>query len=427
MPASLVPGATVAERYRLEARLGTGEVCSVWRATDERLGRRVALRVFDEDLDHEDLSERAALAASLTHPRVVRLFDTGFDGGRFFAVSELLDRSLADGSRPLSPEETIRIGAQVAEALHYAHERGLAHGHLHPGNVLLSEQGAKVADISLSAERVASSDPAPSTTDDLVGLGRILYRALTGVAPTPGAPADRVPDDPPGLARVVLGLLDGGYDSAARALEDLRRLRRPRGPIPEKRRPRGLLIGSVLILVALVVFGLTRLGDFGGDDPRTPPERITGTPLAVASVDDYDPLGDETEGASTVDRIADGDPRTFWSTERYQDRPDFAGLKDGVGVILDLGEPLEVGKAQLLMPAAGCSFEIRYSEERAAEPEGWTVAGAVADAGTTAPVVFEEPATSRYWLVWLTELTQGVPGIRGQFGCAIGEAQLYAP
>lgn len=427
MPTSLVPGATVANRYRLEARIGTGEVCSVWRASDERLGRRVAPRIFGEDLDHEDLAERAAVAASLTHTRVVRLFDTGFDGARFFAVSELLDRSLADTDRPLPSGEALRLGAQVAEALHYVHERGLAHGHLHPGNVLLSEQGAKVADITLSEERLVSSEVTPTPADDLVGLGRVLYRALTGADPTSRARDDRVPDDPPGLARVVLGLLDGGYDNAARALEDLRGLRRPEEPTATKRRPRGLLLGAVLILVALVAFGLTRLGDFGGDDPRTPPERIVGTPVAVASVDDYDPLGDETEGASTVARIADGDPRTFWSTERYQDRPDFAGLKEGVGVILDLGSEQEVGKAQLLMPAAGCSFEIRYSEERSAELEGWTPVASVEDADTTAPVIFDEPATSRWWLVWLTDLTQGVPGMRGHFGCAIGEAQLYEP
>src|SRR5436309_5685532 len=102
MSTRLARGARVGDRYRLDHELGRSESATTWQATDERLDRAVALRIFDPGLDRKTLVQRAGVAASLTHPRVVRVFDTGTDEGRFFTVSELLPTSLRTVKLPIT-------------------------------------------------------------------------------------------------------------------------------------------------------------------------------------------------------------------------------------------------------------------------------------------------------------------------------------
>src|SRR5918996_5004595 len=194
MAVRLARGQRVGERYRLERELGRGQASVTWEATDERLDRSVAVRVFEAGIDAKVLMKRAGLAASLTHPRVVRVFDTGQEGGRFFTVSELLPASLRSVRLPLAPHQSLATAIDVVEAVRYAHERGVIHGNLHEGNVLLSESGAKVGDFSLSAPQ-GQTDRA----DDLRDLGSVLRRAAG--SPDGGAP--------PGLAQVIEGLAGG--------------------------------------------------------------------------------------------------------------------------------------------------------------------------------------------------------------------------
>jgi serine/threonine protein kinase len=423
MPGHLARGHRVGGRYRLEAELGQGTAASAWRAFDERLERPVAVRLFDPELDRDLLQERAGRAASLTHPRVVRIFDTGFDGGQFFTVSELLPGSLAWARLPLPGHEAADIAVQIAEALHHAHDRGVAHGDLHPGNVLLSEQGAKVADFCMSGPALAhGADPA----GDLAAFGRLLYRLCTGHDPGE-AGGQPFPTKPEGLSSIVFGLMDGVYDSPARALADLRRL----GPEPEpglRRVPRGILLAAGALVVVLAVLGATRLGGRTPATPGPPPEgRITGTPLAVTGVTDFDPPpGDGREGRQTLQNATDADPQTFWSTERYQSSADLSGLKPGVGLVLDLGSQTEVGKSQILFVVPGCAYELRAADRPAATVEGWELVATVDDAPPTSPLVFRG-VDARYWLLWITRLTEGVPGASGGFACAVAEAELYAP
>src|SRR5712692_4622606 len=335
MPAALGPGERVGGRYRLERHLGRGPSSDTWEAFDERLDRPVALRFFPPDEDRQVLMKQAGLAASLTHPRVVRVFDTGFEEGRFFTVSELAPGSL-DGARlPLQSHEAVGIAIGVAEALLHAHDKGVVHGHLRESNVLLASGGTKVGDFALSRDR---SDDVRA---DLHALGLLLRRVR-------GAAGGPVPDDPPGFGRVIEGLADGAYDSAPQALDDLRSLR-PASPSGRStpRPPWGLGVVATVLAVA-AIFALTRLGSHSPQSHFAPGGRIHGTPLRIAAVQDFDPFGDGHEGHRTVQNIADGNPQTFWSTESYKSSPNFSGLKSGVGVILDLGRPTDVGKAQLL-------------------------------------------------------------------------------
>ena len=415
MPDELGPGAVIGGRYRLERRLGRGASSDTWEAFDERLDRPVAVRFFAGNEDRRSLMKRAGLAASLTHPRAVRVFDTGFDAGHFFTVCELLPGSLRTARLPLVPNEAVGVAIGVAEGLQHAHDRGVVHGHLTESNVLLGTGGAKVGDFALSRS------PKTDARGDLRDLGALLRRVR-------GVPNGPVPDEPPGFARVVEGLADGAYDSAGQALHDLREIgvAEQGRPLRAGPRPPWWLAVAAVVLVTGAVFAITRLGSHSPQSRLEPGGKITGTPLHIVAVNDYDPFGDRREGHRTVRNVADDDPQTFWSTESYKSGANFSGLKPGVGVILDLGRPTEVGKAQLLFPAAGCSFEIRHSDDASASVNSWPTVAAVNSSPNSAPLVFRA-TTARYWLVWITKLTTGVPGAGEGWACAVSEADLFKP
>jgi len=408
MPNRLARGVRVGNRYRLERELGPGTAGVTWEAVDERLDRPVALRIFDPSLDRKTIVQRAGIAASLTHPRVVRVFDTGEDAGRFFTVSELVSESLQTVRLPLGPDTTLQTATDIAEALHYAHERGVVHGNLNEGNILISEGGAKVGDFALSRpSEHADRD------DDLRSLGALMRRVAR--LPDPSAP--------PGLDAVVEGLAGGAYATAADALRDLRALRpAPVEPRRERSR-RGWLAIVVAILLGLIAYGVMQLGEQSPRQELLPGGRIEGTPLAVASADDLDPPpGDGTEGAGTVGNAIDSDASTFWSTETYSASADFNGAKEGVGLILDLGKVTEVGRARVLWVAQGCSFELRYSDSPTAPVGEWGESAAVTNSPISAPLRFEANE-ARYWLLWITKLTASGSG----YQCRVKEAELFAP
>ena len=415
MPTRLAPGQRVGERYLLDHELGTSEQGVTWQAVDERLDRGVALRIFDPRLDRAALTQRAGLAASLTHPRVVRVFDTGTDTGRFFTVSELLPTSLASVRLPLSATNALHTAIDVAEALQYAHERGVVHGNLHEGNVLLSEAGAKVGDFALSSRARSAK-----REDDLRAFGEMLFRVC-----------QRQSGEVDELTRVVDSLRTGAYGSATDVLTDLRSLRPTPVAAPVQRRARRVWPAVVAaVLIAVIAFGATRLGHRGTGSNFVPGGKIHGTALRVFSVTDFDPRrdgGDGREGHGTVNKIDDGSPTTFWSTERYTTNAYFNGKKPGVGVIFDLGSPTAVGQAEVLFVGAPCNFELRYSDARTNQIDQWQTATAVTSPQLATALRFS-PHTARYWLLWITKLTQGAPGGgTSAWTCAVAEANLYAP
>jgi serine/threonine protein kinase len=408
MPSRLARGVRVGNRYRLERELGPGTDGVTWEAVDERLDRPVALRIFDASLDRRTIVQRAGIAASLTHPRVVRVFDTGEDAGRFFTVSELVSESLQTVRLPLGPDTALQTAIDIAEALQYAHERGVVHGNLNEGNILIAEGGAKVGDFALSRpSEHADRD------DDLRSLGALMRR----VAGLPDQSA------PPGFSAVIEGLAAGAYTSAADALRDLRALLpSPAEPRPARSR-RGWLVIVVAILLGLIAFGAMRLGEQSPRQELLPGGRIEGTPLEVASADDLDPPpGDGREGAGTVGNAIDRDAATFWSTETYSGSADFNGKKEGVGLVLDLGEAKEIGRARVLWVAQGCSFELRYSDTPAAPVAEWGEAATITNSPISAPLRFEANE-ARYWLLWITRLTASGSG----YQCRVKEAELFAP
>lgn len=215
-------GAALAGRYRLEALIGRGGMASVYRGVDLQLGRPVALKVFAAHAEGLDDPARrrseTALLASVEHRALVRLYDAASDPstGRQFLVMELVDgadlrEALKTG--PLSSADAAAIAADLAEALHVIHARGIVHRDVKPANVLLEAAqlpsrtwNAKLADFGiarlvddarltgtglligtagyLSPEQVEGATAGPPA--DVYALGLVLLEALTGTAAFPG-------------------------------------------------------------------------------------------------------------------------------------------------------------------------------------------------------------------------------------------------
>ncbi|MDF2977960.1 MAG: serine/threonine protein kinase [Actinomycetospora sp.] len=210
-------GELVAERYRVLTRVGQGAMGVVWRAEDERLRREVALKQVwlpagaddaARDQAHRRVFREARMIARLHHPHAITVFDVVEHDGRPWLVMEYLpSRSLSEvlvGDGPLDPDRTARVGRQVAEALAAAHEAGIVHRDVKPGNVLLADDGrAKVTDfgiaravddVTITSTGMMAGTPAYLAPEvargadadfrsDVYSLGSTLYAALEGAPP----------------------------------------------------------------------------------------------------------------------------------------------------------------------------------------------------------------------------------------------------
>src|ERR671914_2144185 len=183
------PVAVVAGRYRLRELVGTGGMGAVCRASDELLGREVALkqvRLADQPavyiaLARERTMREARIAASLHHPHIVSIFDVVVEGGEPWLVLEFLpSRSLGSvlaGHGTLPPVEVAAIGADVADALAAAHAAGIVHRDVKPDNVLLSKPSAAGPVVKLTDFGIAHTAAAPAITATHVLTGTPAYFA----------------------------------------------------------------------------------------------------------------------------------------------------------------------------------------------------------------------------------------------------------
>src|SRR6202142_4449313 len=154
---ALTPGTKLGP-YEILSSLGAGGMGEVYRARDSRLERDVAIKVLPSHLSQSpDLRarfEREAKAISgLQHPNICVLYDVGRQDGVDFLVMEYLEGetlAMRLSRKPMMPDETLRIGIEVADALEKAHRSGIVHRDLKPGNVMLTKGGAKLMDFGLA-------------------------------------------------------------------------------------------------------------------------------------------------------------------------------------------------------------------------------------------------------------------------------------
>jgi serine/threonine-protein kinase len=211
--------------YRIEGPLGAGGMGQVFRATDTRLNRRVAIKVLQSGvaLDQQmraRFAREARAVAALTHPHICTLYDVGsHDDVDFIVMEHLEGETLASRLErgQLPPDETLTCAVEIASALDHAHRLGIIHRDLKPGNVMLTASGAKLLDFGLAKFR-PSADAATAGVD--------ATRAET--VPGPPAPAvfDRTESDDAHVTRggAILGTVRymapeqiGGMDVDARS------------------------------------------------------------------------------------------------------------------------------------------------------------------------------------------------------------------
>jgi len=175
-------------RYEILAPLGAGGMGEVFRARDTVLGREVAVKVLlpqvAEDPDRLERFEREARAvAALKHPNILDIYDFGTEEGRPFAVMEYLEgRSLHDriwrDREPLSWERAAEIGSAVAAGLAAAHEKGVVHRDLKPGNIFLCSDGRiKILDFGLARLVSMPDPPIDSMEETLTQLGLVILES----------------------------------------------------------------------------------------------------------------------------------------------------------------------------------------------------------------------------------------------------------
>ncbi len=317
--------------------LGRGGMAAVYLAHDEKLDRRVAVKRLHSD-SPEDAAHRfareAKLGASLNHPNLVWVFDAVADDEGVLIVMEYVEgttlaRELEDG--PLRPRRAVRVISGVARALDHAHEQGVVHRDVKPGNVLLGSNGAvKLADLGIataaSHTRITRSDVVlgtaaymapeqlgghrPSPASDIYSLAAVAFEALTGVKArrgrTPLEIAHSIANRPPpdlgeewqhapaaaaevlkrGMSRDRSERQDSACelaDELAEALEGDDRVPAPppprasaapppppSPPEPVGRRRLSPFLPLALVAAALLVGGIVALSSGGDDRPSAP-------------------------------------------------------------------------------------------------------------------------------------------------------------
>jgi eukaryotic-like serine/threonine-protein kinase len=308
---------TFANRYTVEGPIARGGMADVYLARDQVLDRLVAVKVlFPEFARDPSFVERfrreAHNAASLNHPNIVGVYDWGQEHGTYFIVMEYVDgqslRDILRAQRTLPAVQAAAIGAEIADALAFAHANGVVHRDVKPGNVLITPAGqVKVTDFGISANPTDAAQGLTQTGSvmgtatyfspeqaqgfpvdgrtDVYALGVVLYEMVCGFPPfqadspvavamkhvreQPMPPSQFVPDLPPDLNTVIMAALakdvTARYQSADALRDDLVRFERGR-PVAAPFAP--LASADVPTMAATAAAAPTQAGEMWDEPPR---------------------------------------------------------------------------------------------------------------------------------------------------------------
>ncbi|MGK2933735.1 MAG: protein kinase domain-containing protein [Gemmatimonadaceae bacterium] len=214
----------LSDRYRIERELGQGGMATVYLAEDVRHHRKVAIKVLHPELSAvlgpERFLNEIELTANLQHPHILALFDSGAADNLLFYVMPFVEgetlRQKLTREHQLPVADALRIATNVADALEYAHKRGVVHRDIKPENILLHDGRPVVADFGIAlavqqaggermtqtgmslgtpqymAPEQAMGDKAVDLRADIYALGAVTYEMLTGEAPFTGPNAQAV-------------------------------------------------------------------------------------------------------------------------------------------------------------------------------------------------------------------------------------------
>jgi eukaryotic-like serine/threonine-protein kinase len=383
----------------------------------------------------------------------------------------LKERVRREGPLPIA--EAVAYAIEIGRALGDAHERGLVHRDVKPQNVLIDEEGrAKVTDfgiaLGLEPEGLTAAGRVVGTTDyvspeqamgqevtgqsDVYSLGVVLFEMLTGAVPFKGDSSvsvamkhvrEGIPDIQrrrPGVSAALAGVLERAtakelpnrYPTMAAFVHDLEevltyetaRAGEATGeatailsglPANATRRSPwrrfGPLAAWVAVAAAVAVGAVLLIGSDGDSSKGSAAGGLSPIELSESAVHDYDPPpGDSSENTSERGLAVDGDRTTAWETENY-DTPDLGNIKDGVGLYLDAGRPVVARAVRIVTPKSGWAFKLYVADEVPADLRGWTLVGTGTMDGTRKTVDLDTARqASRFYLVWITRLTESPTG-----------------
>jgi beta-lactam-binding protein with PASTA domain/tRNA A-37 threonylcarbamoyl transferase component Bud32 len=212
-----VENRVLADRYQIVKHLARGGMADVFEAEDLLLNRRVAIKVLHANFASDQafvarFRREAQAAANLSHPNIVAIYDWGQEGGTYFMVMELIRgqtlRQIVKTKGPLLPRRAAEIAAETSAALSIAHQHGVYHRDIKPGNIMITEDGTvKVTDFGIAralddSEELTRTGAVIGTAtyfspeqaqglpaderSDIYALGIVLYEMLSGKAPFTG-------------------------------------------------------------------------------------------------------------------------------------------------------------------------------------------------------------------------------------------------
>jgi len=261
-------GQIVKERYEILEILGEGGMAFVYKARDMQLERFVAIKTLKPNYVNQEtfvdrFKREAKTAANLNHPNIVQIFDWGIEDEPYFVMEYIEGNTLTSiitKNRTISLSDILFIGAQVSSGLHAAHQKGLVHRDIKPGNIMITPDGkVKVTDFGIVSLQNEESDITKtgsilgtasyispeqaqgkpvSIESDLYSLGTVLYELITGKAPfsgdspistatkhlteKPEKPSLFRRDIPKGVENAILKLLEKAAYDRFKSAEDLR-------------------------------------------------------------------------------------------------------------------------------------------------------------------------------------------------------------
>ncbi|MEV6526155.1 protein kinase [Longispora sp. NPDC051575] len=469
-------GEVLADRYRLEEHINDDPAGrQVWRGTDVILRRPVAMVLRHPGGDAAlEMLQAAVTASRVVHPNLAGVYDAVDEGDRAYVVREWVEgQSLRQIllESPLEPRRAALVTHAIADACAAVHETGVAHGNVHPGTVLIGDEGRVV----LADARVTD---ATSQEADVRAIGAVLYSALTGHWPHEIEGSKALPNAlrvdggkiasprqiragvPADLDELCMLLLhpEGESPTAAEVAADLSRfgpapldsllgpdtpVRLPRAT-PAAMHTRRMRIRWALAVAGFVIVALTASlvavtwpsGDKATDQtapgtssprpgPSTAPSPLV---LTAGQVRIVAPAGDRDDELTGADRALDGKLDTGWQTQQYWDHPEFGRIKPGMGLLINLGKSYNVSSVEVQFDRPGATVELKAGTEdpgNNSQGDGKILSSYTTVEGPVDNISNRKLFTGKdgvqYLLVWITKLP---PVSEGRYQVGIQEVTV---